>query len=94
MLTIKNRAGWGLVHGRPPMPSRGISRLGFLLSLALLSGCTPSGERALLEGKRLIDRGKYPQAVQKLEKATSLIGSTNALAWNYLGLACQYARRG
>ena len=58
--------------------------------LALLVGCTPSGPRALLQGKRLIDEGKYPEAVEKLQAATALLG-TNALAaaqaWNYLGVA-------
>ena len=51
-----------------------------------LSGCTPPGPRALLQGKKLIDQGRYPQAVAQLEKATVLLPK-NALAWNYLGLA-------
>src|SRR5438105_3718543 len=54
--------------------------------LALLAGCTPPGPRALLQGKKLIEQGKYPAAVTKLEAATSILG-TNAQAWNYLGLA-------
>jgi tetratricopeptide (TPR) repeat protein len=61
--------------------------LGLLL---LLAGCMPPGPRALLEGKRLIETGKYPQAVEKLRTATALL-ATNAHAWNYLGLACHYA---
>jgi Flp pilus assembly protein TadD len=59
--------------------------------LVLLVGCTPSGPRALLEGKRLMDEGQYPQAIQKLRRANELLGSTNALAWEYLGLAYQYS---
>ncbi len=63
-------------------------------TLALLAGCGPSGSRALLQGKRLIENEKYPQAIEKLKSATVLLG-TNALAcaqaWNYLGVACQYA---
>ena len=65
----------------------------FLHCLALaafLAGCTPPGARALREGKEMIDRGRYAEAVEKLKLATSLL-STNAQAWNYLGLACQYA---
>src|SRR6266853_1565423 len=58
----------------------------------LLSGCTPPGPRALLEGKRLLEHGKYSQAVEKLKSATTLL-PTNAHAWNYLGLACHYAGR-
>jgi tetratricopeptide (TPR) repeat protein len=56
-----------------------------------MSGCTPAGPRALLEGKRLMDEGQYPQAVQKLKTATTLLGGTNAVAWEYLGLAYQYS---
>src|SRR5947207_13062829 len=51
-----------------------------------ICGCTPPGPRALLQGKRLIDDGRYHEAVAKLEKATGLL-PRNALAWNYLGLA-------
>jgi tetratricopeptide (TPR) repeat protein len=59
----------------------------------LVAGCRPPGPRALIEGKRLIEHGKYAQAVDALKAATapaSLV-STNAQAWNYLGLACHYA---
>ncbi|HWH71898.1 MAG TPA: tetratricopeptide repeat protein [Candidatus Sulfotelmatobacter sp.] len=49
----------------------------------------PPGPRALLEGKKLLDQGHYPQAIEKLRTATSLL-NTNGLAWNYLGLACHY----
>jgi tetratricopeptide (TPR) repeat protein len=56
------------------------------LLLAFVSGCTPPGPRALLEGKELIEQGKYAPAIEKLKLATTLL-PTNALAWNYLGLA-------
>ena len=91
MLTIKNRAGSGLVRRRPQVSFRRFSPFSFIFSLVLLSGCTPSGPRALLEGKRLIDQEKYPQAIQKLKTATALLGGTNALAWDYLGVAYQHA---
>ena len=58
----------------------------------LLSGCTPPGPRALLEGKRLLEHGKYSPAVDKLKTATTLLPA-NAQAWNYLGLAWHYAGR-
>lgn len=86
MLTIKNRAGSGRGAG-----FRRLSAFGFIFFLALLSGCAPSGPRALLEGQRLIDQQKYPQAIEKLKTATSLLGGTNAQAWNYLGVAYQHA---
>ncbi|MDB6065930.1 MAG: Tetratricopeptide 2 repeat protein [Pedosphaera sp.] len=60
------------------------------LALTWTAGCTPPGPRALLEGKRLVEQGKYAPAVEQLKIATSLL-STNAQAWNYLGLACHHA---
>ena len=91
MLTIKNRGGSEFAGGREnnPLISSNVWKLALLL--ALLAGCTPPGPRTLLEGKRLMDEGKYPQAIEKLRAATSLLGGTNALAWNYLGVACQQA---
>lgn len=59
----------------------------FAVLALLLAGCMPPGPRALLDGKALLDEGKYAQAVEKLTQATSLM-ETNAQAWNYLGLAC------
>lgn len=66
--------------------------LPFLALAALLSGCAPPGPRALLEGKKLLEQGRYEPAVEKLKTATELL-KTNALAWNYLGLACHHAGR-
>jgi Flp pilus assembly protein TadD len=56
-----------------------------LLAL-LVPGCTPPGPRALLAGKKLLERGRYSEAIAELKTATSLL-STNAQAWNYLGLS-------
>jgi tetratricopeptide (TPR) repeat protein len=78
MLATKNRAGREF-------------QIFFLLLAVLIAGCTPPGPRAFLDGKRLLEEGKYPQAVEKLKIATSLL-ATNAQAWNYLGLA--YHRAG
>jgi Flp pilus assembly protein TadD len=67
--------------------------LRFFLCLAIsavLAGCKPPGPRALLDGKDLVERGKYTQAIDRLKKATSLL-STNAQAWNYLGIAYHQA---
>ena len=62
-----------------------------LLALALfIAGCTPPGPRALLKGKKLLDRGDYAAAVAELKTATALLPG-NAQAWNYLGVACQRA---
>jgi tetratricopeptide (TPR) repeat protein len=76
MLTIKKRAGK--------------LSLIFLATLVVLAGCGPPGPQALLKGQRLIERGEYAEAVAQLQMATSLM-STNAHAWNYLGVACQHA---
>ena len=62
------------------------------LVIALMAGCTPPGPRALLQGKRLLEEGKYEAALEKLRRAASLM-QTNAQAWNYLGLACHHAAR-
>lgn len=65
----------------------------FFLCLAVihtLTGCNPPGPQALWDGKQLIERGQYTRAVERLKKATSLL-NTNALAWNYLGLAYHLA---
>jgi len=45
-----------------------------------------------LEGKRLLDEGKYPEAVESLKRATVLLPK-NALAPNYLGLAYHAAQQ-
>ena len=59
-------------------------------ALIFTSGCTPAGPGALLEGQRLIEQGNYTSAIEKLRLATTLL-PTNALAWNYLGLAYHHA---
>jgi tetratricopeptide (TPR) repeat protein len=72
------------------MPSPTLIAAIFGLGLLWLTGCGPPGPRALLEGRQLIDQGDYAGAVSQLKLATSLM-PTNALAWNYLGLACHHA---
>jgi Flp pilus assembly protein TadD len=67
------------------------TRLALALSLAVfLAGCMPPGPRALLEGKQHLDRAEYAEAVEELRSATQLM-PTNALAFNYLGLALHHA---
>jgi len=62
----------------------------FLALAILITGCTPPGPRALLKGKKLLERGDYAAAVEELKTATALL-PTSAPAWNYLGVACQRA---
>jgi tetratricopeptide (TPR) repeat protein len=64
--------------------------IAFLLLAIFLAGCGPPGPRALLKGEKLLRNGNYPGAVAALKTATSLL-STNAQAWNYLGVAYQHA---
>src|SRR6185369_8189088 len=69
-------------------------RFGALLPLILaavcvLSGCQQRGDRVLLDGVQALEAGRYSEAIEKLNKATSLL-PTNAVAWNALGLAYQY----
>jgi tetratricopeptide (TPR) repeat protein len=73
MPTIKNRFPRGLDL--------------FLISgLVFIFGCTPPGPRALLKGEKLIQEGKWEQAVLTLQEATQLLPN-NAQAWNHLGIA-------
>jgi tetratricopeptide (TPR) repeat protein len=76
MLATKNKTRCGLIV--------------FLMFTVFLAGCGPPGPRALLKGKKLLDRGDYTEAVARLKTATSLL-ATNAQAWNYLGVAEQHA---
>jgi len=62
----------------------------YLLLAVSIAGCTPPGPRALLKGKKLLERGDYAAAVDELKTATTLLPA-NAQAWNYLGVACQRA---
>jgi tetratricopeptide (TPR) repeat protein len=77
MLTIKNQAWKKLII--------------FLAAVTLFAACSPPGVRALLEGKKLMETGDYQPAIAKLRSAIVLLGSTNAQAYNYLGLACHHA---
>ena len=61
-----------------------------LMAILVLTGCGQPGPRAVLEGKRLLDRGEYAQAIEELRNAVELM-PTNALALNYLGLAFHQA---
>lgn len=79
MLTTKNKVLYGLV-----------GLIVFLMFTVFIAGCGPPGPRALLKGKKLLDRGDYTEAVARLKTATSLM-VTNAQAWNYLGVAYQHA---
>jgi tetratricopeptide (TPR) repeat protein len=60
-----------------------------MILAALAGGCTPPGPRALLAGKRLLEKGHPREAVAELRQAAALL-KTNAIAWDYLGLACHY----
>jgi len=77
MLSVKNQAGKILIF--------------FFAAVTLFAGCAPPGPRALLRGRKLLEQGKYSEAVEKLASATVLLGGTNAQAFNYLGLACHLA---
>src|SRR5690348_14777735 len=54
-------------------------------------GCAPTGPRALLEGDRLLQEGKYSEAIQKFNQAAELLplDQQRAVAWNRLGIAYQ-----
>lgn len=79
---------------RPPMVTKK-NHVAFNLFLAvvcvtILTGCKPPGPKALLDGKRLLEKGRVPEAIERLQVATDLL-RTNAQAWNYLGVAYHQA---
>jgi tetratricopeptide (TPR) repeat protein len=75
----------------PATKNQAARKWAFLVMFSVLvAGCMPPGPRSMLDGRKLLDEGRYPQAVEKLKLATSLL-KTNAQAWNYLGVACQHA---
>ena len=76
MLTIKNRVAFKLLLA--------------VLFAGILAGCKPPGPKALLDGKYLIEKGRFPEAIERLQVATELLG-TNAQPWNYLGVAYHQA---
>ncbi len=76
MQTIKNQAAKNLIL--------------LVAAGTLVTACGPPGPQAVIEGKRLLERGEYGRAIEELRTATQLL-PTNALAFNYLGLACQEA---
>ena len=65
----------------------------FLAMAVLMTACSPPGTKAMLKGKKLFDAGNYDGAAQEFRTATSLL-PTNAVAWNYLGLAYHRAGQG
>ena len=60
--------------------------------LALFSGCTPAGPRALLDGDRLLREGKPAEALKKLEIARAEIPNEPRV-WNLLGLAYHHSNQ-
>jgi Flp pilus assembly protein TadD len=62
----------------------------FSALLIFIAGCSPPGPRALLKGKKFLERGDYSSAVEQLKTATTLLPA-NAQAWNYYGVALQHA---
>ncbi|MCX6869959.1 MAG: tetratricopeptide repeat protein [Verrucomicrobia bacterium] len=75
-------------HGNPKRhPSPGSLGKASMVTLSLImAGCSPSGERALIEGDRLLQIGKSTEAIPLLERS-ALDLPQNAPALNHLGLA-------
>jgi tetratricopeptide (TPR) repeat protein len=61
----------------------------------LLTACGPAGPRNVIKGEKLLRKGDYQGAIEKLELATQQLAkdpaSVQAQAWNFLGLAFQQA---
>lgn len=50
-----------------------VGRLLPLALLVVLAACTPPGPRALLDGERLLNEGKFNEAIAPLTEATVLL---------------------
>jgi tetratricopeptide (TPR) repeat protein len=76
---------------------RWLRNLAAIVAAALLAGCGPPGARDLRQGERLIDSGRFADAVPPLRDAVQILsGASNpvqARALNLLGLAYAGARQ-
>ncbi len=86
MLTIKNECE----DGKRRRIRFSLCFLVFLAFAVALAGCGPPGTHALLKGKRLLDEGNYADAADEFKAATEVM-TTNAEAWNYLGVAEEHS---
>ncbi len=95
MRRLLDTTGGGCYLARPMLTTKKRMRtFEFFFGLAaavFLAGCTPSGPKALLEGDRLLNEGKFSEAIPKLTEAVTLLPQDyqKARAWNRLGLAYQ-----
>lgn len=90
MLTTKNER-----NGENGSSMPGALRFLIVLALAgmlagFLAGCGPAGSHALLKGKKLLDEGDFADAADEFKSATEVM-TTNAEAWNYLGVAEEHS---
>jgi tetratricopeptide (TPR) repeat protein len=94
MLTTKNeREGAKVRAGAPSLPLALVFLAVMGLLAALLTGCGPAGTHALLKGKKMLDEGDYADAADEFKSATEDM-PTNAVAWNYLGVAQEHTGQG
>lgn len=81
------------------LATKNLGAIGFLFAGALsagifLTGCSPPGTHAFVEGDRLLREGKFAPAIEKLKVATELLAEgAQPRAWNHLGLAFHRAGR-
>ena len=66
----------------------GFKALGTLagLFLLLLTGCSPSGPKALLQGQKYLENRQYEKALRSINRAAALIPHQPQV-WNHMGLA-------
>lgn len=86
MLTIKNERK-AKKWGGGALSPRFLVVLAFAVALA---GCGPPGSHALMKGQKLLEEGDYADAADEFRSATEVM-TTNAEAWNYLGVADEHA---
>lgn len=86
MLTTKNECPAKKRDGK----AVSLCFLAILAFAVALAGCGPAGSHALLKGEKLLQEGDYADAADEFKAATEVM-TTNAEAWNYLGVAEQHA---
>jgi Flp pilus assembly protein TadD len=77
---------------RNPVSPRSLRLVAAFLAAVILSGCTPPGPKALLDGERLLQQGKPVDAIRRFRTAVEFLPG-NAQAWNHLGLAYHLAKQ-
>ena len=91
MLTIRKRGGSNLAGEREQNSVECIRPVQAHFVAGGAGGLRSTGPARVARRQTAGGRGRIPAGSRELRTATALLRGTNALAWNYLGLACHHA---